>query len=89
MRYEDDLDQGLADWNAVCAQLEDERREKEPINYSEDSYEWECGWYTQILKRQHTETKMKEERWAEFLAFNTKKPPHRVWNATKMNELLK
>ena len=38
---------------------------------------------------EYTFERKHEERWVEFLAFNANKPPNMIWNATKMNELLK
>ena len=48
--------------------------------------------YEDDLDEQHSEytfERKHEERWLEFLEFNANKPPNMVWNATKMNELLK
>ena len=50
------------------------------MRYEDDLYEQQ---YEYTFERKH------EERWLEFLAFNANKPPNMVWNATKMNELLK
>ena len=105
MRYEELLEQHRTDWDAECAQWEHEqkqKKEKQAVSLpdemedidEDDSYDSSVGWYEHTLllnrlRRQEAELKLKEQRWAEFLALNAKKPPHIVWNATKMKKLLK
>lgn len=104
MRYEELVQEQRADWEAECFELEYQQKQKQEEKEKEedgleddddDSYEWETGWYEDSsmlmnrLRRQQAELKMKEQRWADFIEFNSKKPPHILWNATKMRGLLK
>lgn len=97
MRYEDDLEQQTADWEAEFDKLEYERKQTEQerkerenqIDGSEYSY---CKLYNdanQLMNWIRSRDAELSDRWAKFLESNAKKPPHRVWNATKMKELLK